>query len=60
VDRPRKKLRANGYDIDTNDAACDYEIVDPTEDIKDEEEDQYVGEGPHLFITESERDSDSE
>jgi hypothetical protein len=42
VDRPRKKLKIDGYDSNTSDASGDYEIVDLVEDIEDGEEDFYV------------------
>jgi hypothetical protein len=60
ADRPRKKLRADGYDSDTSDAFADYEIVDLAKDTEDEEENLYAGEDPYFFITESKRDSNSE
>jgi hypothetical protein len=57
ADRRRKKTRAKSHDSDTSDASNDYEIVDPAED---KEKNLYAREDPYLFITESERDFDSE
>jgi hypothetical protein len=58
ADRPRKKLKIDGYDSDTSDASGDYEIVDPIKDIEDKEENFYVGEDPYVTSSESEGDSD--
>jgi hypothetical protein len=55
TDKPRKQLKIDGYD---SDASGDYEIVDPVEDIEDEEEDFYAGEDSYVTSSESEGDFD--
>jgi hypothetical protein len=55
-----KKLKIDGSDSDTSDASGDYEIVDPVEDIEDEEEDFYARGDPYVTSSESEGDSDSD
>jgi hypothetical protein len=60
ADRPRKKLKIDGYNSDTSDASGDYEIVDLVEDIEDEEEDFYDRGDPCMTSSESEGDFDSD
>jgi hypothetical protein len=50
VDKPRKKLRIEGYNNDTSDASGNFEIMDLNEDFEDEEADLYEGEDPHFFV----------
>jgi hypothetical protein len=58
--KPRKKWRIEGDNSDISDAFGDSEIIDLIEDIDDDEKDLCVGEDPYLFISNSERDSDSD
>jgi hypothetical protein len=46
----RKKQRFEDYDSDIRDASSDFDIIDLTEDSKDDEEELYVGEDPYLLL----------
>jgi hypothetical protein len=60
ADKLRMKSRLEGHNNDINDTSGDSEIIDLTEDTVDDEEDLCVREYPYLFISDSERDSDSD